>query len=313
MASVRRAVVPAAGRGTRFLPATKAIPKEMIPVIDRPAIQYVIEEAVAAGLRDIAVVTVGGKEAVPAHFAPDPALEVLLEAKGEEALLEDVRKVVGLGPLSFIDEGEPLGLGHAVGVAEDFAAGESFAVLLGDDFCDERDPVLPTMIALHELTGMSVVLLLDVPLETVGMYGSADAVPVSFSEFPGVSSDPRIPADAEVHRISRLNEKPLPGEEYGTLAVIGRYVFTPAVFNAIRETAPGRGGEVQLTDAIHRLAGTPVEEGGGVLGLVFRGRRYDTGDKLEYLKAVVSLAADRPDLGPAFFDWLRSFVSGRDR
>jgi UTP--glucose-1-phosphate uridylyltransferase len=312
MASVHKAVVPAAGRGTRFLPASKAIPKEMIPVIDKPAIQYVVEEAAAAGLSDIAIVTVGGKEAIASHFAPDPSLEALLEAKGETAKLEAVGRAINLGPLAFIDQGEPSGLGHAVGVAEDFAAGEPFAVLLGDDFCDERDPALPTMIALHEITGLSVVLLLDVPPDLLRMYGSIDGVLVPVSEIVGASDDPRIPVDAEVYRIARLNEKPAPGEQFSTLAVIGRYVFTPAIFEAIRATPRGHSGEIQLTDAIDHLARIPHEQGGGVLGLVFRGRRYDTGDKVEYLKAVVTIAADRPDIGPEFSEWLKGFVSGRE-
>jgi UTP--glucose-1-phosphate uridylyltransferase len=313
MAKVRKAVVPAAGRGSRFLPASKAIPKEMLPVVDRPAIQYVIEEAVAAGLDDIAIVTVAGKEAVAAHFEPNPELEAFLESKGETDLLEAVRAVSALGPFSTIDEGEPLGLGHAVGVAEEFVAGDPFAVLLGDDFCDERDPALPAMIALHELTGMSVILLLEVPQELVQMYGAVDAQTLHRADIPGASDDSRIPEDVEIHRLSRLHEKPPTGEEYSNLVILGRYVFNPAIFDVIRETPPGRGGEIQLTDALDRLARIPPDQGGGTLGLVFRGRRYDTGDKLAYLKAVVAIAADRPDLGPAFSEWLRDFVSRRDR
>lgn len=312
MAQVRKAVVPAAGRGTRFLPATKAVPKELIPVIDRPSIQYVIEEAVAAGLSQVALVTTGGKDAVVAHFSPDPGLEDRLKAHGETGLLEEVRRTAALGPLTYLIQDEPDGLGRAVGVAEEFVGGEPFCVLLGDDFCDPRDPVIPTMIALHERTGMSVLLLKEVPSELVHNYGSVDPVSLEIAEIPGASADPRIPAETEVHRILRLKEKPAPGEEYSNLTIIGRYLFTPAVFEAIRATPPGRNGEYQLTDAIDRLTRIGVEDGGGVLGLVFRGRRYDTGDKLEYLKAVVAIAADRPDLGPAFTEWLRAFVSGRE-
>ncbi|MBN2176397.1 MAG: UTP--glucose-1-phosphate uridylyltransferase [Demequinaceae bacterium] len=309
MAQVRKAVIPAAGRGTRFLPASKAIPKELIPVIDRPSVQYVVEEALAAGLSDVALVLTGGKEAVAEHFAPDAVLEAHLKEKGEKDFLDEVRRTSGLGPLTYLVQDVPDGLGKAVGVAEEYVGKEPFVVMLGDDFCDERDPALPTMIALHECTGMSVVLLMEVPSVLLGVYGSVDPFPLSLDDIPGADRDPRIPDDAEVHRLLRLNEKPARGEEYSNLAVIGRYLFTPAVFDAIRETPPGRNGETQLTDAIDRLTRVPVDEGGGVLGLVFRGRRYDTGDKLEYLKAVVTIAVDRPDLGPAFRKWLDAFVS----
>lgn len=311
-AVVRKAVIPAAGRGTRFLPASKAIPKELIPVIDRPAIQYVVEEAVAGGLSEIALITAVGKEAVAAHFAPDPALEATLTGNGDEQRLAAVQRITALGPLSYIVQDEPKGLGHAVGVAEDFVGGEPFAVLLGDDFCDERDPILPTMIALHQLTGRSVVALMDFPPELIRIYGSIEPSFLALADIPGASSDPRIPADAEVCEVARLNEKPSPGEEYSSLAVIGRYVFTPAIFDAIRHTRPGRGGEIQLTDAIDHLARVPDADGGGVLGLVFRGRRYDTGDKMEYVKATVRLALGRPDLAPEFGAWLRGYLASEE-
>ncbi len=281
----------------------------MIPVVDRPAIQYVVEEAAAAGLSQIGLITSAGKEAIQAHFAPTPDLEAALEAKGDISRLEEVRRTASLGHMTYIDQDEPKGLGHAVACAEDFAAGEPFAVMLGDDFLDERDPALETMIALHERTGASVVLLLEVPKELIRLYGSVDPVSVALGDIPGEGG---IPADTEIHLLKRLNEKPAPGEEYSNLAVIGRYVFTPAVFDVLRRTVPGRGGEIQLTDAINELAQMPVDQGGGVYGIVFRGRRYDTGDKLEYLKAVVQIASDRSDLGPDFVEWLRSYVAGRE-
>ena len=308
MAPVRKAVIPAAGRGTRFLPASKAIPKEMIPVVDRPAIQYVVEEAAAAGLTEVCLVTAEGKEAMAAHFAPADALEAALEAKDDEERLAAVRHASELATISYARQDDPKGLGHAVACAEEFVDGEPFAVLLGDDFCDERDPVLPVMTAIAERTGSSVILLLEVPDDMIRLYGSVDPVPVAVADLPGAGG---VPDDAEVHRLLRMNEKPAPGDEYSNLAIIGRYVFTPAVFDVLRETKPGRGGEIQLTDAINTLASMPVEEGGGVYGLVFRGRRYDTGDKLEYLKAVVQIAADRPDLGPDFTSWLETFVAQR--
>ncbi len=310
---IHKAVIPAAGKGTRFLPASKAVPKEMIPVVDRPAIQYVVEEALAAGLTDLALVVGEGKEAIGAHFSPDPALEAFLKEKGDEERLAEVTRVGDLGPFSYLVQDEPGGLGHAVSVAEDFVGGEPFAVLLADDFCDERDPALGTMVALHELTGKSVILLLEVAPEQVRAYGSADPTPLAIEEVPGAASDPRIPSDVEIHTVSRVNEKPSPGEEYSNLAIIGRYIFTPEVFEVLRQVSPDQRGEIQLTDAVDRIARMPAEDGGGVLGVVFRGRRYDTGDKLGYLQATVEIAADRPDMGPEFRRWLGAFVeSGKE-
>lgn len=303
-----KAVVPAAGRGTRFLPASKAVPKEMIPIVDRPAIQYVVEEAVAAGLTDIAFIVGEGKGAIASHFAPDPGLEAYLEERDDADRLEEVRRAAALGSFTYLTQDEPLGLGHAVSIAEDHVGGEAFAVLLADDFCDERDPALAAMIALHELTGQSVILLLEVSPERIQAYGCADPVPLSVDDIAGAAGDSRIPSDIEIHTVARVNEKPAPGEEYSNLALIGRYVLTPAVFDVLHSIPPGRGGEIQLTDAIDRLARMPVDDGGGVLGVVFQGRRYDTGDRLGYLKATVEIATDRVDLGPEFREWLSSFV-----
>jgi UTP--glucose-1-phosphate uridylyltransferase len=306
MASLRKAVIPAAGRGTRSLPASKAIPKELLPLVDRPAIQYVVEEARAAGLADVAIITAPGKAALAAHFAHDPGLEASLEQSGSADLLAAVRRASALGPLTEILQDVPRGLGHAVACAEDFVAGESFAVLLADDLLDERDPALATMAAIHERTGASVLLLIEVPQDKVHRYGSVDPVRVEGTELPG---EGELPEDAEIHRLTRLVEKPPPGEEYSNLAIIGRYIFTPAIFDALRETEHGRGGEIQLTDAINLLALRSPADGGGVYGLVFRGRRYDTGDKVESLKAIVQIAGDRPDLAPDFLAWLRTYVA----
>jgi len=308
MALLCKAVIPAAGRGIRSLPASKAIPKEMIPLVDRPAIQYVVEEAVAAGIRDIAIVTAAGKEPIAAHFAPDLALEEVLRSSGAVAQLEAVRHATALGPLTQILQDEPRGLGHAVACAEDFVGGEPFAVLLADDLLDERDPALTTMMAIHARTGASVVLLAEVPREKVQRYGSVDPIRVDPAALPGEGG---VPEDAEIHHLTRLIEKPAPGEEYSTLAVVGRYIFTPAIFDALREVGNDRQGEIQITDAIDALARRAPARGGGVYGLVFRGRRYDTGDKLEYLKAVVQIAGDRSDLGPEFRAWLRTYVENR--
>lgn len=307
MARVATAVIPAAGRGTRFLPASKSIPKEMLPVVDRPAIQWVVEEAAGAGLDRVVVVTAEGKEAMADHFAPSPELEATLQAKGDDAGLAHVRRAATLAEITYVTQAAPLGLGHAVACAEDAVGGEPFAVLLGDDFVDPDDPVLPAMIALHEATGQSVVMLIQVPQELIRLYGSVDPSPPVAED--GVAS---LAENAEVYRITRLNEKPAPGDEYSDLAIVGRYVFTPAIFDALRETPPGRGGEIQLTDAIDRLARVPIDQGGGVFGLVYRGARFDTGDKLEYLKAVVHLATRHADIGPRFDSWLRGYVAGRE-
>jgi UTP--glucose-1-phosphate uridylyltransferase len=307
--SLRKAVIPAAGLGTRFLPASKAIPKEMIPVVDKPAIQYVVEEAVAAGLSEVCLITSEGKEAMQDHFASSPSLEEALVKKGDDARLDAVRHASSLADMSYVFQDTPKGLGHAVGCAEAWVDGDPFAVLLGDDFLDHRDYVLDAMCAIQERTGGSVVLLLEVPERMIRMYGSVDPTAVAVSDLPG---EGELPDDLELFSISRLNEKPAPGEEYSNLAVIGRYVFNPAIFDVLRDTPPGRGGEIQLTDAINTLAHMPAEQGGGVYGVVFRGRRYDTGDKMEYLKAVVQIASDREDLGAGFSAWLRDFVEARD-
>ena len=289
MRRVTKAVVPAAGLGTRFLPATKASPKEMLPVVDKPAIQYVVEEAARAGLTDLLLVTGRGKRAVEDHFDRMPELESALEAKGDTARLALVREPVDLADVHFVRQGEPRGLGHAVLCAAAHVGDEAFAVLLGDDLIDERDPLLETMIAVQQERGGSVVALMEVEPEQIALYGCA-----------AVEGEP----DGDVVRITGLVEKPDPAEAPSNLAVIGRYVLSPTVFAALRETKPGRGGEIQLTDAIQSLVGRePVH------GVIFRGRRYDTGDRADYLKAVVRLAVERPDIGPEFLEWLTKFVS----
>ncbi|MEZ5115325.1 MAG: UTP--glucose-1-phosphate uridylyltransferase GalU [Candidatus Nanopelagicales bacterium] len=291
---VTKAVVPAAGLGTRFLPATKATPKEMLPVVDKPAIEYVVEEAVAAGLDDVLFITGRGKQALEDHFDRNLELETVLERKGDEPRLELVERSSDLARVHYVRQGDPLGLGHAVLVAEQHVGGEPFAVLLGDDLIDARDPVLPAMLGVREQHGGSVVCLMEVPHEQISLYGCAAVEPSGQSD---------------VVRVTDLVEKPPADEAPSNLAVIGRYVLDPAVFAALHRTQPGRGGEIQLTDALRTLASMPAEDGGGVHGVVFRGRRYDTGDKQSYLQAVIRLACERPDLGPPLRAWLRSFVA----
>lgn len=297
MSEVRKVVIPVAGLGTRFAPATKAIPKEMLPVVDTPAIQYVVEEAVAAGLTDVLMVTGRGKGAIEDHFDHMIELEANLEAKGDDERLAKVNAPTGLANIHYVRQGKPLGLGHAVNTARAHVAGEPFAVQLGDDLIDERDPILPDMIKVRERFGGSVVALMEVPPEQISLYGCAEIAP----------ADPVEGVD--VHKVLSMVEKPDPAEAPSNYAVIGRYVLAPEIFDVLDRTPPGRGGEIQLTDALAEMANLPPEQGGGVYGVVLRGKRYDTGDRLDYLKAVVQLALDRPDLGPDFRDWLSEYLA----
>ena len=290
---VTKAVIPAAGLGTRFLPATKAMPKEMLPIVDKPAIQYVVEEAVAAGLDDVLFVTGRSKRSLEDHFDRNLELEVALSQKGDLERLALVNASTELARIHYVRQGDPLGLGHAVLLAEQHVGNEPFAVLLGDDLIDERDQILPAMLKVQEHFGGSVIALMEVPHDQISLYGCAA------TEFTDVY---------DVVRITDLVEKPAAGEAPSNLAIIGRYVLDPSVFGVLAKTAPGRGGEIQLTDALRDLAMTDPAKGGGVHGVIFRGRRYDTGDKLSYLQAVVRLAADRDDLGPEFRAWLADFV-----
>ncbi len=287
---VTKAVITAAGRGTRFLPATKAVPKEMLPVVDKPAIQYVVEEAVRAGLTDVLIVTGRGKRALEDHFDRMWELETALETKGDTERLALVRESADLADVHYIRQGQPLGLGHAVLCAAAHVGEQPFAVLLGDDLIDERDVLLERMVEVQAERGGSVIALMEVPREQVALYGCAavDAV------------------GGDVVRVTGLVEKPDPAEAPSNYAVIGRYLLSPTVFEVLRKTEPGRGGEIQLTDALQALtASEPMH------GVVFRGRRYDTGDRADYLKAVVQLAVERPDIGPDLLAWLRTFVGSR--
>jgi UTP--glucose-1-phosphate uridylyltransferase len=290
---VTKAVVPVAGLGTRFLPATKATPKEMLPVVDKPAIQYVVEEAVAAGLTDILMITGRNKNSLENHFDRNWELESALEAKGDLDRLAQVQEAAVLADFHYTRQGDPRGLGHAVLCAARHVGQEPFAVLLGDDLIDQRDPLLTTMLDVRARYGGSVVALLQVPHEQVDLYGCA----VIDGE----------PDDLGAVTVTDLVEKPAVADAPSDLAIIGRYVLDPGVFDILRETQPGRGGEIQLTDALRRMASDG--EHGPVHGVVFTGRRYDTGDPLDYLKAVVRLAAERPDLGPEFTAWLRGYLT----
>ncbi len=290
---IRKAVIPAAGLGTRFLPATKATPKEMLPVVDKPAIQYVVEEAVAAGLSDVLMVTGRNKRPLEDHFDRNYELEEVLSRNGDASKLARVQESSDLATVHYVRQGSPKGLGHAVLCAEPHISGQPFAVLLGDDLIDPRDPLLSRMIDVQERFGGSVVALMEVDPDHIHLYGCAA---VDGTEEDGVV------------RVTDLVEKPSAAEAPSAYAVIGRYVLDPGIFDVLKQTPPGRGGEIQLTDALRALA-QGEGNGGPVHGVLFSGRRYDTGDRGDYLRAIVRLACEREDLGPDFRSWLRRYVT----
>ncbi|MFW6724398.1 UTP--glucose-1-phosphate uridylyltransferase GalU [Streptomyces sp. MAR4 CNY-716] len=290
---ITKAVIPAAGLGTRFLPATKATPKEMLPVVDKPAIQYVVEEAVSAGLTDVLMITGRNKRPLEDHFDRNHELEEALRKKGDEARLAKVAESNDLANIHYVRQGDPRGLGHAVLCAAEHVGDQPFAVLLGDDLIDPRDPLLARMVRAQADHGGSVIALMEVDPEQIHLYGCA-AVETT--------------ADSDVVRVTNLVEKPATADAPSNYAVIGRYVLDPAVFDVLRTTEPGRGNEIQLTDALQRLA-TDEALDSPVYGVVFKGRRYDTGDRGDYLRAIVRLACEREDLGADMRAWLRKYVA----
>lgn len=308
--TLRKAVIPAAGLGTRFLPATKAVPKEMLPVVDKPAIQYVVEEAVAAGLDDLLVITGRHKESLEDHFDRAWELEYALQAKGDTERLARVQRSNEMAEVHFLRQGDPRGLGHAVLCARSHVGDEPFAVLLGDDLIDERDPILPTMAAVQESTGGSVIALLEVEPSQISLYGCAavESAP-NGAGVSAVAASNGLVSAPDVFTVTGLVEKPAVEDAPSNLAIIGRYVLHPRAFEVLERTEPGKGGEIQLTDALATLATMDPTDGGGVTGVVFRGRRYDTGDRLDYLKAQVRIAIDRDDLGLDLRRWLLDFTA----
>ncbi len=288
-----KAVIPAAGLGTRFLPATKAMPKEMLPVVDKPAIQYVVEEAVAAGIDDILMIIGRNKNALANHFDRVTELEDTLHRKGDLTKLERIMQSSAMADIHFVRQGDPRGLGHAVLRARKHVGRESFAVMLGDDLIDARDALLTRMIEVSDRQQASVVALMEVDPDSIHLYGCAAVDPTD---------------DDDVVRIKFLVEKPSAADAPSNLAVIGRYVLKPEIFDVLEQTEPGKGGEIQLTDALQVLAGDE-SIAGPVLGVVFTGRRYDTGDRLDYLKSTVTLALEREDLGPELAAWLRDLAA----
>jgi UTP--glucose-1-phosphate uridylyltransferase len=294
--TVTKAVIPVAGLGTRFLPATKATPKVMMPVVDKPAIQYVVEEAASAGLSKVVLITGDGQESIAEHFSRAYDLEEALAAKGNDRALADVRAPTELADVSYVRQDQPRGLGHAVLCAADHVGDEPFAVLLGDDLISADDDLLGQMIAARRRYGGSIVALMEVPTDQISAYGVAAFKP---------TDDPGIVA------ITDLVEKPDSSEAPSNWIVIGRYVCDPAIFSVLRQTPPGRGGEIQLTDALRTLAVADRDmcaDGGGVHGVLFRGRRYDTGNKQDFLRTTVEFACARPDLAQDFVPWLREYL-----
>jgi UTP--glucose-1-phosphate uridylyltransferase len=290
MQRVRKAVIPAAGLGTRFLPASKSSPKEMLPVVDKPSIQYVVEEAVRAGITDILVITGRAKRAIEDHFDRNFELEYYLEQAGKHDLLKEVQASAELADIHYVRQRDPLGLGHAVSVARSHIGNEPFAVLLADDIMIDDSTLLRAMLDVHDRYGRSVVALQEVAPDEVSSYGCVE--PDSLHE--------------DLVEIRRIVEKPRPEEAPSNLAVMGRYVFTPEIFDALDRIQPGRGGELQLTDAIQLL----LEEQ-TVYGQRLKFGRYDVGHKVDFLRANIELALDRPDLGPQVEAILREIVRRR--
>jgi UTP--glucose-1-phosphate uridylyltransferase len=287
MDKVRKAVIPAAGLGTRFLPATKAQPKEMLPLLDKPAIQYVVEEAVRFGLDDILLITGRGKRSIEDHFDRSFELEHFLESKGKFEELKDVRTITEMATIHYIRQKDPLGLGDAIATAEGHIGDEPFAVLLGDDIIPESNPLLGQMLQVHERYGRSVIAAMEVSREEISLYGSIEP------EF----------VDERLARVVSVVEKPRPDEAPSNLAAIGRYILMPEVFQILREAQPGHGGEIQLTDAINVLAQEQA-----VYAWVLDGGRFDIGNKLDYVKATVELAVEREDIGEEVRAYLADLV-----
>jgi UTP--glucose-1-phosphate uridylyltransferase len=286
-AKVRKAVFPAAGLGTRFLPATKASPKEMLPVVDKPLIQYGVEEAIQSGIQNIIIVTGRGKSAMEDHFDVSYELEQLLGSKKKTELLTIARSIADMADISYVRQKEALGLGHAVLRAKELVGNEPFAAVLSDDIIASQKPCIRQLVDVYEQHGASVLALMEVPKEQISAYGVVDAEPVAGND--------------RLFKIRNMVEKPKAADAPSNLAIIGRYVLTPEIFECIESIEPGSGGEIQLTDGLkHMLRDRPI------YGLKFEGKRFDAGDKLGFLKATVEFALERQDLGPAFREYLKT-------
>jgi UTP--glucose-1-phosphate uridylyltransferase len=288
MAKIRRAIFPAAGLGTRFLPATKAQPKEMLPLVDKPIIQYAVEEAVASGLENLVIVTGRGKSAIEDHFDVSYELENILEERGKSGLLNQVRAVSEMAHIAYIRQKEALGLGHAVLITRDLVNDEPFAVLLGDDVIVADVPCIRQMMDIYDKHETSIVAVMEVPEEETGRYGI-------------IKGRSLLEGDGRLFEVLDMVEKPSREEAPSNMAIIGRYILTPQIFQALEETGRGSGGEIQLTDGLRRLLGRQK-----ILAYRFRGKRHDAGDKLGFLQATVEFALRNEELGPAFRSYLKS-------
>jgi UTP--glucose-1-phosphate uridylyltransferase len=288
MTKIRRAVFPAAGLGTRFLPATKAQPKEMLPLVDKPIIQYAVEEAMAAGLENLVIITGRGKTAIEDHFDVSYELEKMLEERGKSDLLSLVRAVSEMVHIAYVRQKEALGLGHAILVARDLMNNEPFAVLLGDDVIVAPIPCIRQMMDIYDRHGASIVALMEVPPEETGRYGI-------------IKGRPLPDGDGRLFEVLDMVEKPAAGKAPSNLAIIGRYILNPSIFECLQETEKGSGGEIQLTDGLRRLLSREK-----ILAYKFQGKRHDAGDKLGFLQATVEFALKNEELGPAFREYLKS-------
>jgi UTP--glucose-1-phosphate uridylyltransferase len=281
---IKKAVFPVAGLGTRFLPATKASPKEMLPLIDKPLVQYVVEEAVAAGIEQVLFVTGRGKRAIEDHFDIAFELESILREKGKDNEFKEVRDIAEMVSIFYVRQKQAMGLGHAILCSREFVGNEPFAVLLGDDIIDGAIPCLRQLLDVYEKHRGSVLALEQVPMENISAYGCVEATSIS----------------DRIYRVNNLVEKPKREDAPSDLAIIGRYVLTPAIFPILERQEPGKGGEIQLTDAILNLSKKEP-----IYGCRFEGTRYDCGDKLGFLKATVDMALKRKEIGKGLEDYLR--------
>jgi UTP--glucose-1-phosphate uridylyltransferase len=288
---VKKAVIPAAGLGTRFLPATKAQPKEMLPIVDKPTIQYIIEEAVASGIEEILIITGRNKRAIEDHFDKSVELEDELESHGKEEMLDMVRKISNIADIYYIRQKEPKGLGHAISCARTFVGNEPFAVMLGDDVVDSKVPCLKQLIDCYNEYKTSIIGVQEVPHEEVYKYGIVKGMNI----------------EDRVYKVKDLVEKPKPEEAPSDMAILGRYIITPQIFDILKTTTPGKGGEIQLTDALKTLISTEA-----MYAYNFIGRRYDVGDRLGFLEATVEFALKRDDLKKPFMEYLSRIMQGPD-
>jgi len=290
---IRKAVIPVAGLGTRFLPATKAIPKEMLTIVDRPTIQYIVEEVVASGIEEVILITSEGKSAIENHFDYDFQLDTVLGDKKKDKLREELNNISNLIDIVSVRQKKPLGLGHAIWMARNVVGNEPFLVLLGDDLVNSKVPCCKQMIDLFDKVQQSIVAIQRVPLDQTNQYGIVEATPTEFDR---------------TYRVKSMVEKPAPGTSPSNMAIIGRYLLMPEVFEFLEKTQPGHGGEIQLTDALVKLAND-----GGMYAYEFEGRRYDAGDKLGYLKAVVDFAMQHPTLGKSFREFICSVCNDNNK